>query len=77
MTPERRAGLLFGFILSGLMSLLVSAVSTLRAVGLVDGIGGLWMTGWLSAWVIAFPTVLVVAPLTRRLVARLMGRRMG
>ena len=71
MIPARFAPALFGLVLSGLMSLLVSGIATLRAVGLVDGVLALWMTNWLSSWVVAFPAVLVVAPLARRLVARL------
>lgn len=71
MIPARFAPILFGFFLSGLMSALVSGVSTLRAVGLTDGVGGLWLGNWLSSWAVAFPAVLIVAPLARRLVARL------
>ena len=71
MIPHRFAPALFGLILSGLMSLLVSGVSTLRAVGWADHFLGLWLGNWLTAWAIAFPVVLVVAPLTRRIVARL------
>ena len=69
--PARFAPLAFGFVLSGLMSLLISGIATLRAAGLVDGFAGLWASAWLSSWVVAFPTVLIVAPLARRLVARL------
>ena len=71
MIPARFAPILFGLILSGLMSSLVSGIATLRAVGLVQGIGGLWLGNWLSSWAVAFPAVLIVAPVTRRLVARL------
>lgn len=71
MIPARYAPVLFGFLLSGLMSLIVSAIATYRAPGLVQGFAGLWLGGWLSSWLIAFPTVLVVGPLTRRLVGRL------
>ncbi|WP_411837639.1 DUF2798 domain-containing protein [Paracoccus sp. ME4] len=71
MIPARFAPVLFGLILSGLMSSLVSGIATLRAVGLVQGIGGLWLGNWLSSWAVAFPAVLIVAPATRRLVARL------
>lgn len=71
MFPARFAPALFGFVLSGLMSLLVSAISTLRAVGASAAFLHLWLGGWLTAWLIAFPVVLVVAPLTRRLVQRL------
>lgn len=69
MIPARFAPILFGFFLSGLMSALVSGVSTLRAVGLIDGVVALWLGNWLSSWAVAFPAVLIVAPLARRLVA--------
>ncbi|MGB3406631.1 MAG: DUF2798 domain-containing protein [Jannaschia sp.] len=71
MVPARFAPALFGFILSGLMSCLVSGFATVRAAGFVEGVFGLWMGAWIGSWIIAFPTVLVVAPVTRRLVKRL------
>ncbi|MBZ4690770.1 MAG: DUF2798 domain-containing protein [Cereibacter changlensis] len=71
MVPARFAHILFGLILSGLMSCIVSGISTLRAIGLPPGFLGQWMGSWITAWAVAFPTVLVVAPVTRRLVARL------
>ena len=74
MVPARLAPVLFGFILSGLMSLIVSGFSTWRAMGAVDGLGAAWMGAWLGSWAIAFPTVLVVAPAARRLVTRLTAR---
>ena len=74
MLPARYAPALFGFILSGLMSLLVSAISTLRAAAPGADWLPLWMGAWLTAWAIAFPVVLVVAPLTRRIVHRLVQR---
>jgi len=69
--PKRYAPVLFGLILSGLMSLLVSGISTLRAVGVPPGFVGLWLSAWLTAWLIAFPSVLFVAPLARRAVDRM------
>lgn len=71
MLPRQSAPALFGLILSGLMSLLVSGISTYRAVGLGDSYAGLWVGAWLTAWLVAFPVVLVVAPLARRIVALL------
>ena len=71
MIPARFAPVLFGLILSGLMSLLVSGIATWRAVGLPADFVALWLSAWLNAWAVAFPAVLVVAPITRRLVARL------
>jgi hypothetical protein len=69
MLPKQSAPALFGLILSGLMSLLVSGISTYRAVGFAESYAGLWVSAWLTAWLVAFPVVLVVAPLARRAVA--------
>ena len=74
MISARYAPILFGFILSGLMSFIVSGIATVRAMGLIDGVGPAWIGAWLFSWSVAFPTVLVVAPLTRRAVTRLVAR---
>lgn len=72
MIPSRYAHILFGFILSGLMSLMVSGMSTALASGLDAGFPGRWIVGaWLPSWTVAFPAVLIVAPITRRLVGAL------
>ena len=71
MIPQKYAPILFGFILSGLMSCMVSGVATLRALGFSTDFGVNWMTSWLASWALAFPAVLIVAPITRKLVARL------
>lgn len=70
MSP-RFAPVLFGFVLSALMSLIVSGIATFRNAGPVDEFASLWLGAWLPSWFIAFPTVLVVAPLARRLVGML------
>ena len=73
MITARFAPVVFGLILSGLMSCMVSGIATFRAL---DGSGpffGAWMTSWMFSWAVAFPTVLVVAPFTRRIVARLVS----
>ncbi len=67
--PARVAPALFGLLLSGMMSLVVSGIATLRSSGFADGLLSLWLSAWLLSWLIAFPVVLVVAPLARRLVA--------
>ncbi len=71
--PARFTPVLFGLILSGFMSLIVSAIATLRNAGPVEGFFGLWLGAWLLSWLIAFPVVLVAAPLTRRLVGLLVA----
>ena len=75
MVPKRYAPALFGLILSGLMSLLVSGISTYRAVGFSESYAALWVGAWLTAWLVAFPVVLVVAPLARRTVDLLVASR--
>lgn len=69
--PARFAPALFGLVLSGTMSFVVSGIATVRNAGLADGVLGLWLGAWLLAWLIAFPVVLVVAPVARRLVGLL------
>jgi hypothetical protein len=71
MIPRKFAPVLFGLILSGLMSLLVSGISTLRATGPIPAFTALWISAWLTAWLFAFPIVLFAAPVTRRIVERL------
>ena len=71
MIPARYSNILFGLILSGLMTIMVSGISTLTAKGLVPGFGHLWLRAWLTSWALAFPMVLVMAPLTRKIVGKL------
>lgn len=66
--PARYAPILFGFILSALMSFLVSGIATFRNAGLVDGFFLTWINAWWPSWLVAFPVVLIVAPIARRLV---------
>jgi len=74
MLPARFAPYLFGLILSGIMSCIVSGVSTLKATGWIDGLFMTWMNAWTFSWPIAFCVVLVVAPATRRVVAGLVKK---
>jgi hypothetical protein len=68
--PQRFAPIVFGLLLSGFMSLVVSGIATVRAIGFAPDIVFKWMTAWVGAWAVAFPAVLVVAPVVRRIVAR-------
>ena len=69
--PKRLESVAFGFLLSGLMSLLVSGMSTFLAAGLNGEFPALWLAAWLSSWALAFPAVLVVAPFVRRVLHRI------
>jgi hypothetical protein len=63
--------ILFGLLLSGFMSLIVSGIATVRAIGLPADIVFKWLTAWVGSWAVAFPAVLVVAPMVRRIVTQL------
>jgi hypothetical protein len=71
MISPRFAPIAFGFVLSALMSLVVSGISTVRTAGMIEGFGNLWIGAWLPSWLIAFPIVLIVAPVARRVVGSL------
>lgn len=62
-----------GLILSGIMTIVISGISTLLALGPGAEFLARWPIAWLSSWVIGFPTVLVVLPIVRRLVARIVA----
>ena len=71
MIPKKYAPIVFGFILSCLMSGMVSGIATFRAIEAGQAFFGPWVGSWMSSWAVAFPVVLVVAPVTRRLVAKI------
>jgi hypothetical protein len=62
-----------GFILSGIMTIVISGISTLLALGPKPEFLARWPIAWITSWIIAFPTVLVVLPMVRRLVARIVA----
>jgi hypothetical protein len=72
MIPRKFEPLLFGLVLSGQMSLLVSAISTALSNGFTSTFAALWIHSWLTAWLLAFPVVLVAGPLTRRAVRKVL-----
>jgi hypothetical protein len=65
--PKRLEPIVFGLLLSGMMSCIVSGLSTFLAVGAVSDFLFLWMRAWFPSWMVAFPAVLVVAPIVRRI----------
>jgi Protein of unknown function (DUF2798) len=66
--PARYAGILMPFILSIIMTMVVSAVATVKNLGIGPDFVSDWLSAWAMSWVIAFPTLLMALPLTRRLV---------
>lgn len=71
MFPKRSAPYLFAFMLSGMMTFIVSGIATLMAVGAQPSFPGLWVRAWITAWVIAFPALIVIRPFVHRIVERL------
>ncbi len=66
--------LVFGFYMSGIMSLLMSGVITVINTGLEGNFVGRWMAAFLVAWVVAFPLVTFIAPLAGKLTAPTLRR---
>jgi hypothetical protein len=71
--PARAASWVMPLILSILMTFVVSMISTLRSVGPVPEMPGIWMSAWALSWVFAFPTLLLVLPLVRKATAALVN----
>ncbi len=68
--PPRHNAIAMPFVLSMLMTIVVSGISTLTVVGLKAGWHGLWYKAWLLSWAVAFPTMVFVLPIARCLVAQ-------
>ena len=60
-------GVVMPFFLSMLMTLIVSAISTVHALG-IHGVFRIWLVSWLFSWAIAFPALLLVLPLVKKCV---------
>lgn len=71
MIPARYAQIAFGLIMSGIMSFVISGISTVRSLGMSMDAVVTWLTGWPVSWALAFPIVAVVAPLSQRIVRAL------
>ncbi|MBT8153274.1 DUF2798 domain-containing protein [Epibacterium ulvae] len=71
MIPARYAPILFGFLLSGIMSCLVTFIASVKNVGFGAQTISAWLGAWAFAWPVAFTIVLVVAPFVSRVVAKL------
>jgi hypothetical protein len=67
--PARYARVVAPFLLTAMMTCLVSLIATVRGVGLSAQVLAIWPGSWLLSWVIAFPITLVVLPLVGRLTA--------
>lgn len=67
--PGKWALIIIPFILSCLMSGIISMINLLRTVGWNDDFVELWLHNWMLSWMFAFPIVLLLLPVVRRLTA--------
>jgi hypothetical protein len=71
--PARYGSVVMPFLLSVLMTCIISFISTLRGVGWSAGVIHLWLGSWAVSWLIGFPVLLLVLPLVRRLTSLLVA----
>lgn len=69
------ATIVMPFILSCLMSGIISLINMLRNLGWIDGFITLWFHNWMISWVFAFPIVLILLPMVRKLTSKLVDIR--
>lgn len=67
--PARYAQWVMPFLLSVLMTCIVSLVSTLTHTGFAPGVAGLWLRSWGLSWLVAFPVLLLLLPVVRKVTA--------
>ncbi|MCB1519844.1 MAG: DUF2798 domain-containing protein [Hyphomicrobiaceae bacterium] len=68
--PPRYNVVVLPFVLTMLMTIIVSGISTFNAIGLEPGWLGTWFESWMISWAAAFPVMVFVLPVARRLVGR-------
>ncbi len=67
--PAKYNATILPAILSGLMTLIISFITTFANLGLGDLFLQKWLSAWIFSWLIAFPTLVVLLPTVRKLVA--------
>jgi hypothetical protein len=67
--PARYAQWVMPFLLSVLMTCIVSLISTLTNVGLAPNLLAIWLRSWALSWIFAFPVLLLLLPVVRRATA--------
>ncbi|KQV19044.1 hypothetical protein ASC97_29365 [Rhizobium sp. Root1203] len=65
------------FVLSVFMSGIVSAVVTIKGVGLGAEFLNNWPGAWGASWIIAFPSLLLLLPIVRRIVSAIVEQPAG
>ncbi|GBO85154.1 hypothetical protein A6779_10885 [Marinobacter adhaerens] len=74
MRLSRLRQMIFGFYMSGIMSLLMSGVITFINTGIDGEFHYRWGPAFLVAWAVAFPLVTFIAPLAGKMTEFTMRR---
>lgn len=61
--------MIFGFYISGIMSLLMSGVIVFINTGIDNGFVYSWMSSFVVAWAVAFPSASIMTPLAGKMTA--------
>jgi hypothetical protein len=64
--PSKYMDAVLALIMTMIMTAIVCAVSTVRALGFHAAVIHVWFISWLLAWAIAFPTLLIILPFCRK-----------
>jgi hypothetical protein len=67
--PAPYAAVVLPFILSIMMTFVVSLISTLISLGPTPAFLATWPSAWGLSWLVAFPTMAALLPVVRRIVA--------
>ncbi|MHC5233528.1 DUF2798 domain-containing protein [Brucella sp. LJL56] len=68
--PARYASIVMPFILSIMMTFIVSLIATAKSLGVTHpNLASSWMMAWALSWAVAFPVLLAILPVVRKMVA--------
>jgi hypothetical protein len=67
--PPRYNAYALPLVVTGVMTLVVAAISTLRAIGFAPSFVSTWLSAWLLSWMVAFPVMVLIMPMAKRAVA--------
>lgn len=66
--PAKYHTIVMPFILSLIMTCIVSFISTVKSIGLDPDLLQIWLGAWGLSWLVAFPVLLMVLPFVRKIV---------
>lgn len=70
---ENAADIIMPFLLSVLMTLIISLITSIFSLGVAGFSADKWLSAWGISWLIAFPTLLIALPLVRKLTKSIIG----